>query len=107
MVDARDLDDDSIHQTRHLEGPRYQPPDWISTDELECELWNAIMEDGPGGSDEDIDNYDDSFCDTLDADDYDEDEEKLRRLTFSLLVGIRPLLGEVLGGPPAPEQMPR
>ena len=99
MIDALDPDDESIDEIHCSDVPRYDPPDWISTDQLETELWNAIMEDTTGCTDEDIDNYDDAFEDSLGLDD---DEEEQRRSTFTLLVGMRPLLGELLGGPPIP-----
>ena len=100
MIDARDPDDESRDEIVCSEVPRYDPPDWISTDWLETELWNAILDDTPGCTDEDIDKYDDGFEDSLNVDDDEEDEEEKRRSTFTLLVGMRPLLGELLGGPP-------
>ena len=102
MIDTLDPDDELIDKTHCSEVPRYDPPAWISTDQLETELWNAIMEDTPGCTDEDIDNYDDGFEDSLDEDDDDDDEEEQRRSAFTLLVEMRPLLGDLLGGPPIP-----
>ncbi len=103
MVEALDPDDESI-EVDCSQVPRYDPPDWISTDQLDSELWNAIMEDTPGCSEEDLDNCDDRFEGLLDAEDDEEDEEEHRRSTFTLLVGMRPFLGEILAGPPATEQ---
>jgi len=60
------------------------------------------MEDTPSSTDEEIDKYDDGFEDSLDVGGDDEDDEEKRRSTFTLLVGMRPLLGELLGGPPIP-----
>lgn len=102
MADALDPDDETIGEIDCSEIPRYDPPNWISTDWLETELWNAILDDTPGSTDEVIDEYDDGFEDPLDVDDDEEDEEEKRRATFTLSVGMRPLLGELLGGPPIP-----
>ena len=103
MADALDPEDESTEEIDCSEVPRYDPPDWISSDCLETELWNAILDDNPGSTDEDIDKYDDAFEDPPDVDDVEEeDEEEERRSTFTLLVGMRPVLGELLGGPPIP-----
>jgi hypothetical protein len=101
MEDEQSPDDQSIIGTHSSTVPRYDPPDWVSTDLLETELFNAIMEDTPGCTDEDIDNYDDSLDEFPDEEDDEEDEEEKRQSTFTLLVEMRPLLGELLGGPPA------
>ncbi|MGB7548578.1 MAG: hypothetical protein WBM14_12575 [Terracidiphilus sp.] len=76
----------------------YDPPDWISTDQLETELWNAIMEDSSGSCDED--EVFEEIDDSLDDDDY-EDEAEQRRSTLRLLSMMRRQLAELLGGPPA------
>src|SRR4051794_36828512 len=52
MADALDPDDGEIDFS---EVPRYDPPDWISTDSLETEIWNAILDDNRGSTEEDID----------------------------------------------------
>jgi hypothetical protein len=36
--------------------PSYTPPDWISTDQLDTELWNAIMEDTRGTATDEPEN---------------------------------------------------
>ena len=105
MVGELDPDDDSITDMQCSEVPRFNPPDWISTDLLETELWNAIAEDSAGCTDEEIDNFDDEFEDSLDICDDEYDEEEHRRSAFTLLIGTRPLLGELLGGPPAAETL--
>ena len=102
MNDAWDPDDESINEIDCAEVPRYEPPDWISTNWLEAEVWNAILDDTSGCTEEDIDKYGDDFEDPPDVDDDEEDEEESRRSTFTLLVEMRPLLGELLGGRPIP-----
>jgi hypothetical protein len=101
MECAQSPDDESTIETHCSEVQRYDPPNWVSTDLLETELWNAIMEDTPGCTDEDIDNYDESLDEFPDEEDDEEDEEEKRQSIFTLLVGMRPLLSELLGGPPA------
>ena len=74
-------------------------PNWISTDQLETELFIAIMDDSkgiPDGEDLDIQDIDEYF----DHDDK-EDETEQRRSTLRLLALIRPQLGELLGAAPA------
>jgi hypothetical protein len=75
------------------------PPNWISTEQLETELLNAIMDDSNGiPDDEDIDIQDiDEYFDEDDK----EDETEHRRSTLRLLALMRPQLGELLGAPPS------
>jgi hypothetical protein len=101
MEDVQSPDDESTIEMHCLEIPRYDPPDWVNTDLLETELLIAILEDTPGCTDEDIDNYVESPDEFPDMEDDREDEEEKRQSIFTMLVGIRPLLGELLGGPPA------
>ena len=77
----------------------YDPPNWVTTDLLETELWNAIMEDFSADRDEESDDFEeiDDFFD----DEEDEDEDEQRRSTLKLLATLRPQLAELLGGPPA------
>lgn len=104
MKDSHDPDEESTSEPRYTAAPRYDPPEWISTEQLDTDLLNAIIEDTPRYADEDIDDYDDGFDESLDVEnDEEDDEEEHRRSTFTLLVGMRPLLGELLGGPSATE----
>jgi hypothetical protein len=86
-----DMNSEGQNNTEHERVAVYDPPDWITTEQLDAELFNAIMEDSSGitgeeeGDFEDIDAYFD--------DEYDEeDEAEQRRSTFQLLVLMRPQL---------------
>ncbi|MGA2351341.1 MAG: hypothetical protein ABSF70_12980 [Terracidiphilus sp.] len=74
------------------------PIGWISTEELEDELFNAVMMDFSTRIDEEafeeVDDY-------LDGDEEFESEAEQRRSTLTLLATLRPRLAELLGGPPA------
>jgi hypothetical protein len=75
------------------------PHNWISTEQLEIELFNAIIQKSKGiTGDEDIefDDIDEYF-----DDEDEEDERGQRRSTLRLLAMMRPQLGELLGAPPA------
>ena len=78
----------------------FDPPDWITTDELENELFNAIMADSTTNCDEEYGDFDE-FDDYLADDEEDESEVEKRRSTLRLLAAMRPQLAELLGGPPA------
>jgi hypothetical protein len=91
-------DSNGADRTPQPQSLECDPPDWVSTDQLEAELWNAIMEDSSGSCDED--EVFEEFEDTLDDDDY-EDEDEQRQSTLRLLSIMRPQLAELLGGPPA------
>lgn len=78
----------------------YDPPSWITTDDLEAELFNAIVDDTfsiPGIEDDAYAEIDDHFGD----DDDFEDEAEERRSILRLLGLLRPQLADLLGGPPA------
>jgi hypothetical protein len=73
------------------------PAAWVRTEDLECNLWNAIAEDFSRPFDEEAD------CDgdedpVLPGDDF-EDEEELRGSLFRQLADLRPELGALLSGP--------
>lgn len=74
------------------------PPAWISTEQLDCELWNAIMEDASGICDGDFGEIDTCIDGEYEA---EEEESEQRRATLQLLTQMRPRLAELLGGPPA------
>src|ERR1017187_9598104 len=79
--------------------PSYTPPDWISTDQLDTELWNAIMEDSRGNATVEPENREEEFDVWLDEEDLDSSEAEQRESSFNLLIDIRPLLGKLLGAP--------
>jgi hypothetical protein len=79
--------------------PSYTPPDWISTDQLDTQLWNAIMEDTRGNATDEPENWKEEFDVCLDEEDLDSSEAEQRQSSFNLLIDMRPLLGELLGGP--------
>jgi hypothetical protein len=85
-------------RTEQVQTMKCDPLDLITTDQLETELWNAIMEDSSGSCNEG--EVFEEIEDTLDDDDY-EDEAEQRRSTLRLLSDMRPQLAELLGGPPA------
>jgi hypothetical protein len=101
LESALSPDDESTIETHCPEVQRYDPPNWVSTDLLETEFLNAILEETPGCTDEDIDNYVESPDEFPDMKDDEEDEEEKRQSIFTMLVRMRPLLGELLGGPSA------
>jgi len=72
--------------------PELGPADWVSTDLLNYELWNAIAEEYSGSCEDDSD-YDDTD-EFLEPDLMDEAEE--RNCTFRLLADMRPQLAELL-----------
>jgi hypothetical protein len=92
------MGEDGAGRKEQAQTMEYDPPGWITTDELETELWNAIMEDSSGSCDED--EVFEEIEDTLDDGDY-EDEAEQRRSTLRLLSDMRPQLAELLGGSPA------
>jgi hypothetical protein len=81
--------------------PRYDPPDWITTEELDVELFNGIMEDSSGSAMDETGDWESEPDDFLEAEDIYASEAERRQSAFNLLIGMRPLLGELLGGPPA------
>ncbi|MGD0098244.1 MAG: hypothetical protein ABSB60_17305 [Terracidiphilus sp.] len=73
---------------------------WISTEQLEDELFNSIMADSSPGCDDQSEGFEE-IDDSFDGDDEYEDEAEQRRSTLRLLATLRPQLAELLGGPPA------
>jgi hypothetical protein len=86
------------------EPPRLEldPPAWISTDWLDTELFNAIMEDPANAGDEE--NFVEEIGDSRDESGY-EDETGQRRSQLRLLATMRPQLAELIGGPPVFSQL--
>src|ERR1017187_774976 len=70
------MGEDGTGRTEQAQIVEYDPPDWISTDQLETELWNAIMDDYSGSSDES--EVFEEIEDTLDDDDYEDEAEQRR-----------------------------
>jgi hypothetical protein len=73
----------------------YEPPEWLSTQDLEQELFLAVIADAKRprtrASFQRIDDY---F-----ATDKPETEVQYRRSLLRLLADLRPLLAELVGGP--------
>ena len=97
------MSDDQNQQRRTNSGAAggpvpYEPPDWISTDDLEQELLLAAVTDSRNLLPEDrFRRLDDYF-----AADPDETELQYRRSLLRLLADFRPQLAELLGGPREP-----
>ncbi len=70
------------------------PAAWVRTEDLECELWNAIAEDFSQPFSE-VQDYDGEEDPVLLGDEF-EDEEELRGSLFRQLSDLRPELGELL-----------
>jgi hypothetical protein len=75
------------------------PVGWITTEQLDDEVFNAIQADSSscGGDGRDFGEIDDYLGD----DEEYEDEADQRRSTLRLLASLRPQLAELLGFPPA------
>ena len=73
----------------------YEPPGWLSTDELEQELLLAAVADSRSRQPEDRFQRLDAYF----AADLDETELQYRRSLLRLLADFRPQLAELLGGP--------
>jgi hypothetical protein len=76
------------------------PAAWVRTEELECELWNAIAEDFSQPLDE-IADCDGDEDPTVLGDEF-ADEEELRDSLFRQLAELRPELGALLSQPQFP-----
>ena len=74
------------------------PLHWMSTEQLEIELFNAIVEDSTGVTDDENLDFDevDVYFDEAD----EEDETEQRSSTLRLLALMRPQVVELLGAPP-------
>jgi hypothetical protein len=89
--------EDGIEQPETINN---DPVDWITTEELDRELFNAIIADSSASSDEECDDFEE-VDDYLGGDEGHEDEAEQRRSTLRLLATLRPQLAELLGAPPA------
>lgn len=90
----------SHNNTRPERATAYEPPGWITTDELESELYAAIVDESSANlvkEDSSFAEIDDYFARADDA----EDEHGHRRALLRQLGLLRPQLDEPLGGPAA------
>ena len=97
MDDTRDRD--AENGKGRLQPVDCDPVGWMTTDELEAELFNAIMADSSGTGDEESEEFED-VDDHFDSDEENEDEAEQRRSALRVLATLRPQLAELLGGPP-------
>jgi hypothetical protein len=78
----------------------YDPPAWITSEQLNADLFNAIMENSSGITGEEEGDFEE--IDAYFEDDYDEeDEADQRRSALRLLALMKPQLAELLGAPAA------
>ena len=96
MDDTRDRDAED--RKDRLQPVDCDPVGWMTTEEMEAELYNAIMADSSATIDEESEDFEE-VDDYLDGDEECEDEVEQRRSTLSLLATLRPQLAELLGGP--------
>lgn len=96
MDDAEDREEVGRNRSGPPDGRR--PAAWVRTEELECELWNAIAEDFSRPLDEVADCDGEEDC--LPVEDEFADEEELRDSLFRQLADLRPELGDLLSEPP-------
>jgi hypothetical protein len=81
----------SIHP---VPSPELAAADWVSTNLLDYELWNAITEEY-SGSCEDASDYDDTD-ELVEPEEELMDEAEERNRTLRLLADLRPQLAELL-----------
>jgi hypothetical protein len=98
MEDAADNGETSRSHPGRSE--RQSPAPWVSTDDLECELWNAIAEDCSGTFDEDEVGFTEEIEERFSMEDEVSDEAEERGLLFRQLSLIRPQLAELLRAAP-------
>jgi hypothetical protein len=89
---------DPGQRTERRRSTECKPANWITTGQLDTELWNAIMADSSTSCEESEDF--EEIDDYLGNDEEYEDEADERRATLRLLAPLRPHLAELLGGPP-------
>jgi hypothetical protein len=99
-TDRNNLDQNKGNNKRHHQVNTYGPAGWLSTGDLEDELFHAIRQEvsafcgnGDGGDFSEIDDY---F-----AGDDNETETERRRSLLRLLGTIRPQLADLLSCPPS------
>jgi hypothetical protein len=95
MDDAEEREEEGQNRSGPPDGRR--PAAWVSTEVLECEIWNAIAEDFSQPFDSAAEYDDDE--DPLPLEDEFADEVELRNSLFRQLSDLRPELGELLSGP--------
>jgi hypothetical protein len=82
--------DDPARETKvEVEQPSssFAPTDWISTDQLDTELWNAIMEDTRQILVDKYENWNEEFDVGLKGEDLDSNESEQRQETLICLSG--------------------
>ena len=91
------LDTNGAGRIAQPPSPEYDLADWVPTDLLETELFNAIMADSSAASEENdfVEDYD---C--LRYEDGYQDEADQRKSELRVLSTLRPQLAELFGGPP-------
>jgi hypothetical protein len=94
------MSNDTNHQRPANRDPlgesiHYEPPGWLSTEELELELFLAVVGDSK------VPQVEDKFqrIDAYFGADAPETELEYRRSLLRLLAGLRPQVAELIGGP--------
>ncbi len=91
------MDEDEATETQFIQSAQQGPADWVSTDNLECEVWNAIADDCATTCDEvDVGSYDE-IGEPSSVEDEFADEAEERGCLFRQLTRLRPHLAELLG----------
>ncbi|MFP5235948.1 MAG: hypothetical protein ACLGSD_08585 [Acidobacteriota bacterium] len=103
-MDRNNVDHNRSNKAREQRAKACDPPGWMSTSELEDELFTAILEESSAAS---VNGDDGRFraMDTYFAGDDYETEGERRRSLLRLLSRIRPQLADLLGGQPANEEI--
>ena len=98
MDDSNDPDEQG--EFKGPEDGNDNPAEWIRTDELEAEVFNAIVEEASSTRDGDSEDYEE-IDEDFDSEEEFEDEEEERRSALRVLATMRPQLAELLGAQPA------
>ena len=94
------MDWDPEYGTEQPQLMENDPVDWITTEDLDGELFNAVIADSSASRDEESEDFED-IDEYLGDDEEYADEAEQRRSTLGLLATLRPQLAELLGAPPA------
>jgi hypothetical protein len=94
------IDPDGQGEFKGPEDGNGNPAEWIRTDELEAEVFNAIVEEASSTRDGDSEDYEE-IDEDFDSEEEFEDEEEQRRSALRVLATMRPQLAELLGAQPA------
>lgn len=103
-MDRNNVDHNRSNKAREPQVKACVPPGWMSTGELEHELFTAILEESLASR---VTGDDGRFraIDAYFAGDDNETEGERRRSLLRLLSWIRPQLADLLGVPPADEEI--